>query len=128
MREIKFRLFDKISKKMYYDGILENGEMAVMCLDGKLQFSGEGTYKEKDFIKMLYIGLKDKKGKEIYEDDIIGFANEIGTVMWSNVCCNFCIVKINSNILCEWGLWWRNINRFEVIGNIYEKPELLKEV
>jgi uncharacterized phage protein (TIGR01671 family) len=121
--EIKIRLFDKINKKMYYDGELENGELVVMGLDGKLQFTDTGTYKNKDFEKMLYIGLKDENGKEIYEYDIVKHSiHGIMLIEWSDYYVGFVMTHtlgFNFEFIHQPG-------GIEVIGNIYENPEMLE--
>ena len=67
MREIKFRAWDKRTKKMeYHDFIIypENGKCEFP--EGGWDLYGQ-TEPEEDFILMQYTGLKDKNGKEIYE-------------------------------------------------------------
>jgi hypothetical protein len=67
---------------------------------------------------MQYTGLKDRNGKEIYEGD---FTDE-GPVIFHNDYLGF-FVKTNSEEefkpLYDFAL-------LEIIGNIYENPELLK--
>ena len=77
MREIKFRAWDKVFKKYYYDGNLENGDVMVLAIEGKLQFSSRGTYHEKDFIIEQFTGFQDSEGKDIYEGDIVGLLFKI---------------------------------------------------
>lgn len=60
-----------------------------------------------------YTGLKDKNGKEIYEGDKDEFGNVVEFVNGS-WCLN------GDRPLCIF------INSFEIAGNIYEQPELIK--
>jgi len=64
-----------------------------------------------DTIPMQYIGLHDKSGKEIYESDLVTDGiNPPITAVWS-----YPLLARLAEI------------EVEVIGNIYENPELLKE-
>lgn len=124
MRAIKFRAWDKICKKMFYDGSLDNGDIIVLHINGKLEISDNDTYQPSDFIIEQYSGLKDKYGKEIYEGDIAIFkgmpkTEGIGNIYWSEdgacfmakTCLPFLLHRADS---------------IEVIGNIHENAELLE--
>jgi hypothetical protein len=102
MREIKFRAWDKFNKLI---------KESVM--------PSRRDYPESQYELMQFTGLKDKNGKEIYEGDICDLDGEKVKISWSNLDSGFCL---------EWGYKSRiglSIH-LEVIGNIYENPELLK--
>jgi len=71
---------------------------------------------------MQYTGLKDKNGKEIYEGDIIISASvavkiKPTVIEWDDIYSGYDIFTDPESILGS--------NDYEVIGNIYENPELL---
>lgn len=73
-------------------------------------------------------GLKDKNGKEIYEGDILDMTEDdcvvSGVVEWDNIECGWILTSNNSEKKITYMLCYEG-ERCEVIGNIYENPELL---
>jgi uncharacterized phage protein (TIGR01671 family) len=78
-----------------------------------------------------YTGLKDKKNKEIYENFIIkGVADDfynkdhafVGVVKWDIEDAGF-YLKSNSYILSH--IKFRFVKEMEVVGNIFDNPELM---
>ena len=120
MRDIKFRAWDKKRKmiiswrQLFYEETSPGEYLHRALIDS-------------DYILMQYTGLKDKNGKEIFEGDIL---RDVNNPEWKY------------EIL--WGLYeWRmslhgkkqttmfrhdqkGHYEYEVIGNIYENPELFK--
>jgi uncharacterized phage protein (TIGR01671 family) len=128
MRELKFRAWNKELGEMWIGGY-------VQFDTGNIWFDNEDgdmfEYTQAEFPLMQYTGLKDKNGKEIYEGDILNDKRnkrrkykvvfDDGTL--------FC-VSLSDGILPEGfnmhRLTKQNVQRLhEVIGNIYENPELL---
>jgi len=146
-REIKFRAWDKENKKM--DAVL-----IFMVAENKTYPHSRGyihncqDWEEHGLLTnpviMQYTGLKDKNGKEIYEGDIVSVKSIIYDtiepfekstkiefqifceVIWCNKIAGYDLKKIDGdNKPDAWGFYNENVNPFEVIGNIYENPELI---
>lgn len=138
MREIKFRAWDRKFKK-WTSYSIDDG--LLMFYDDHAECWEIGREGER-FILCQYTGLKDKKNKEIYEGDILiskASENPEDHKMWlvSYQDGGFIIdyrhkpkdrrkrSKCETETLCEDNIW---IYWMEVLGNIYENPELLEEV
>jgi uncharacterized phage protein (TIGR01671 family) len=106
MREIKFRAWDE-DEMIYFR--LENLSSGLV---------GDKDNHISSMELMQYTGLKDKNGKEVYEGDIIRDCNGLD--------CTWVVQWIDSEA-CYGGLDWCG-NPNEVIGNIYENPELMEGV
>jgi len=132
MREIKFRAWDSGNKKMVIVKdivFLEDGVLAGYKTIGGLDL----TINKPEI--MQYTGLKDKNGKEIYEGDIVESGNgRIWTVQFGEFFYTepkqlvrgygFYIQPVEEELKREGnGFLYKGV---EIIGNIYENPELLK--
>lgn len=113
MRTIKFRAWDKKEKEMLTEDSMPF-EFGIL-MDGNI-FDLEGDGRDiDDFVIMFFTDLKDRRGKEIYEGDIVRFSDEEGRE-------NVVIAKISKEGLreIEEAVYYSG----KVIGNIYENPEL----
>lgn len=109
----KFRIWDKFCETWLTDfAINQDGEINKF-------FNSEEALKRR-FVLMQSTGLKDKNGKLIYEGDILNYACLAG---YSDIyTCTF-----NNGSFLIGGLLVSNTHlKSEVIGNIYENPELLE--
>lgn len=130
-REIKFRAWDRSCNRMF-NTITElwfgnNDYFKELFFNQAFHFKAQTETKNgieihqatsQDCILMQYTGLHDKNGKEIYEGDIVSWTygqnNEVREVKWIISEAMFL-----PNCMAEDPV-------VEVIGNIYENPELLK--
>ena len=116
MREIKFRAWDKKEKKIYS---WRKDFGSAYIYDGMRTFIQD---LKKQYILMQYVGLEDKNRKEIYEGDIVQLSinNELphhkGVIKYLPP--RFFVMDGNKSGLLL-------TDKYEVIGNIYENPELL---
>ena len=110
MREIKFRAWNTRRKEM------EMIDDMYWFEENQCHHNGDN-----DYVIQQYTGLKDKNGVEIFEGDIV-------TVPWTGECI---LVELGPDDGNFHYLVTNYDNRyppaFEVIGNIHENPELLKE-
>ena len=77
-----------------------------------------------------YTGLSDKNGKKIFEGDVCRNTRtgEIVSVKWHGTMAGFVWSKRKeSTHLYDFGELFRAYDKFEVIGNIHDNPELLED-
>ncbi|MBM7835932.1 YopX family protein [Clostridium sardiniense] len=107
----------------------DEGEDNIYILDG---FHAVPVKKE---TVGQYTGLKDKNGKEIYEGDILKYNHEsVGELIrvvnykYGMYGVEGGIIGIEGTVVTRKHIPFANIltYKYEVIGNIYENPELLK--
>ena len=130
MREIKFRAWHKDDKRyieFYKLGFLEDGSLWYLQeIDENENDINPRFFEHKDdWDLMEYTGVKGKNGVEIYDGSIVRFTvDEYNTREYVEE-----VVYSDGAFWCgNWLLFDAKMNDddLEVLGNIYENPELLE--
>ena len=125
----EFRAWTEEGKAMYY-GVYPFKDDTLLLSYDEIAFD---EVPASDFILMQSTGLLDKNGKEIYEGDIVRYKAGCNTVteevVYDKNFAGFGVKDADANIIFTFGELAEEIglSSLEVVGNIYENPELLEE-
>ena len=136
MREILFKA-KRINNGKWVEGYLfETREHTYIAYAN--QFDDDLFYATSNIFILVdpntlcrYTGLNDKNGNKIWENDVVKHYNSkyepnafvMGTICWSQNTSTFLRTSRHSHL--HWHI--SSDCRYEVIGNIFDNPELLKE-
>jgi uncharacterized phage protein (TIGR01671 family) len=136
MRELKFRVWDgkcyRGNLKKYFLN-LHDGEISEVAYSDLYDEYYDASERGSKLIIQQYTGLKDKNGKEICEGDIIHYkfdgASYPKEAQDKLLTCEYDASFGGYTFDCKGGsYYWAEIQGYvEIVGNIFENSELLKQ-
>ena len=128
-RQLKFRIWDKQNKKWIYEWDASHKRLAI-SLVGLVYHGGyDDVLPENDYVIQQYTGLKDSKGVEIYEGDLIQYnqnSNYDGMnfeVIWSDASFGWVLKSKTGDYLTnQITPNGPRYNFLEIISNVLRNP------
>ena len=125
----KFRAWDKYRNKMNYKVMVgncdtddENWTCPIIWIEEEKDWLHFDDYNS----IMQSTGLFDKNGKEIFEGDIVRVLDSTYTVFYDNERGSYRLKPHDDRWNVDYMSNFSHGGNFEVVGNIYENPELLE--
>lgn len=121
----RFRAWDKVFKEMVQVNALVLDEQVV-----KVTYKNGNVAKEdmKEYELMQSTDLRDRNSVEIFEGDIVDYKGRKAVVKWHGSYASFIYRFVDElkERVSEWHPLFLAYYHFEIVGNIYENPELLE--
>ena len=101
-----------------------------ICQQGDTERYTEMSVEFDEITLMQSTGLFDRNGKEIFEGDILDYRGRKALVRWHGSYASFIYRFVDElqNRNTEWKPLYLTYMKCEIIGNIYENPELLEDI
>lgn len=126
----KFRVWMKSLKWMCdVTNISFDSKFVDICQQGDTERYTEMSVEFDEITLMQSTGLFDRNGKEIFEGDILDYRGRKALVRWHGSYASFIYRFVDEphKRKAEWKPLYLAYMKCEIIGNIYENPELLED-
>ena len=133
MREIKFRAWHFKLNRMFSAEEMTEDQMALLPNGKFANINSISTQLSQIFqhdvmLPLQFTGILDSRGKEIYEGDILKFKEWSWSKKQGNIYKDTFVkvVWFHAGFILEGSKFEWDFEKGEVVGNIYENPELIK--
>lgn len=118
LRELKFRVWDKVTMKMFKPQAISfdinNSVPFAVSVPGK---SWEPVEK---FELLQWTGFSDENGIDAYEADLVQISSDIYRIIWNETLATYELEKLGSSLRCNISA----ITSGSVIGNVFQNGNL----
>ena len=120
MKEIKFRVWDKVKQKMFKPQAITFDTQTLVPF--AVSVPGCSWEPARKFELQQWTGLPDANGTDVYEGDFIKISSTIYKVIWNNSTASFDLVEPGSSLnrsISDVGIG-------DIVGNQYQNANLLQ--
>lgn len=121
----EFRAWVAQFQKMYDVSLIDYEDRTVGLKDSH---GGVAIADFDSVVRMKSTGRKDKKGKEIFEGDVVVVLDGMYTVFYDEKTASFRLKPHDKRWHTDYMSNYAHSGSFEVVGNVYQHPEFLEEV
>ena len=123
----RFRAWDVNKKKMFTNEELVVWNNKVYAYDkAKLTHNNQINLMIDEEYIMQSTGLKDKNGQDIFAGDVVRVLDSLYTVFYDEERASYRLKPHDDRWNVDYMSNFSHGGNFEVVGNIYENPELLE--
>lgn len=123
----KFRAWHKTWEEMcgVEQILFDRGNISDVLLDYENFLVHENI---DNIVLMQSTGLFDKNGQEVFVKDIVDYKGRKAVVKWHGSYASFIYIFVDElqKRVADWKPLYLSYYRFEVVGNVYQNPELLE--
>lgn len=120
MKEIKFRVWDKVREKMFKPQAISFNTQTLLPF--AVSVPGRSWEPAEKFVLLQWTGLSDDKGTDVYEGDYIKISSMIYKVIWNSSTASFDLVKPGTSLNRSIS----DVGNGYIVGNQYQNAEFLE--
>lgn len=118
MKELKFRVWDKVVRKMF------KPQAISFDINSSVPFAvsvpGRSWEPIVKFELLQWTGFSDKSGIDAYEADLVQISSDIYRIVWNETLATFELEELRSSLRCNISA----ITSGSVIGNVFQNGDL----